>query len=159
MKTYQDTESIEKAYSIAKSQYAKLGVDTDAALAAVSKVPVSLHCWQGDDVTGFEGADGISGGGILATGNYPGRARNAAELRSDADLAFGRATTSPASKVPTEFRAGEFSPPATIPAAPAMPRNSARTPTSRFRSCREPSVSTCTCSMPKQPEKKWAGTS
>ncbi len=88
MTTYQDNESIEKAYALAKTQYAKLGVDTDAALASVSKVPVSLHCWQGDDVTGFEGADGISGGGILATGNYPGRACNATELRSDADLAF-----------------------------------------------------------------------
>ncbi len=88
MKTYKDTESIEKAYILAKEQYAKLGVNTDAALASTAKIPVSLHCWQGDDVTGFEGADGLSGGGILATGNYPGRARNAGELREDADLAF-----------------------------------------------------------------------
>ncbi|MFA6508356.1 MAG: L-rhamnose isomerase [Treponemataceae bacterium] len=88
MKTYQDNDSIEKAYALAKAQYAKLGLDADAARSSVAKVPVSLHCWQGDDVTGFEGAEGLSGGGILATGNYPGRARNAIELRADADLAF-----------------------------------------------------------------------
>lgn len=88
MKTYQDNDSIERAYALAKAQYAKLGVDADAVRAAVAKIPVSLHCWQGDDVAGFEGADGISGGGILATGNYPGRARNAAELRADAEFAF-----------------------------------------------------------------------
>jgi len=88
MKTYQDTDAIEQAYGLAKAQYAKLGVDAEAALAAAARIPVSLHCWQGDDVTGFEGADGLSGGGILATGNYPGRARNAEELRADADLAF-----------------------------------------------------------------------
>jgi L-rhamnose isomerase len=88
MKVYQDTDSIEKAYGLAKAQYAKFGIDADAVRAAVAKIPVSLHCWQGDDVTGFEGADGLSGGGILATGNYPGRARNADELRADADVAF-----------------------------------------------------------------------
>lgn len=88
MKEYLDTEAVEKAYAIAKGQYAKLGVDAGAAMAAVSAIPVSLHCWQGDDVTGFEGADGLTGGGILATGNYPGRARDANELRADAELAF-----------------------------------------------------------------------
>jgi L-rhamnose isomerase len=88
MKEYLDTEAVERAYAIAKGQYAKLGVDADAAMAAVSAIPVSLHCWQGDDVTGFEGADGLTGGGILATGNYPGRARDANELRADAELAF-----------------------------------------------------------------------
>jgi L-rhamnose isomerase len=88
MKEYLDTEAVERAYAIAKGQYAKLGVDADAAMASVSAIPVSLHCWQGDDVTGFEGADGLTGGGILATGNYPGRARDAGELRADAELAF-----------------------------------------------------------------------
>jgi L-rhamnose isomerase len=88
MKEYLDTDAVERAYALAKGQYAKLGVDADAAMAAVSAIPVSLHCWQGDDVTGFEGADGLTGGGILATGNYPGRARDANELRADAELAF-----------------------------------------------------------------------
>jgi L-rhamnose isomerase len=88
MKIYQDKDAIEKAYEIAVTRYSGLGVDAKAVMAATAEVPVSLHCWQGDDVTGFEGADGLSGGGILATGNYPGRARNADELRSDAELAF-----------------------------------------------------------------------
>jgi L-rhamnose isomerase len=88
MKTYFDADAVLKAFEIAKAQYARLGVDVDAAMAAIAKVPVSLHCWQGDDVTGFEGAAGLSGGGILATGNYPGRARNADELRADAELVF-----------------------------------------------------------------------
>ena len=88
MKTYQDKDEMEKAYELAVARYAGLDVDAGAAMAATAKVPVSLHCWQGDDVTGFEGADGLSGGGILATGNYPGRARNADELRADAELAF-----------------------------------------------------------------------
>jgi len=88
MKTCQDNDSIDKAYQIAKARYAALGVDADAAMSVTAGLPLSLHCWQGDDVTGFEGADGLSGGGILATGNYPGRARNASELRADAELAF-----------------------------------------------------------------------
>ncbi len=88
MKTYQDIDSIETAYGLAKSAYAKLGVDADAALAAAAKIPVSIHCWQGDDVVGFEGAQELSGGGILATGNYPGRARSGDELRADAEFAF-----------------------------------------------------------------------
>ena len=88
MKIYQDIDGIEKSYELAVSRYAALDVDITAAMAATAKIPMSLHCWQGDDVTGFEGADGLSGGGILATGNYPGRARTADELRSDAELAF-----------------------------------------------------------------------
>ncbi|GAB1481602.1 L-rhamnose isomerase [Treponema sp.] len=88
MKTYQDNDAIEKAYALAKASYAKLGVDTDAALKTTAAIPLSIHCWQGDDVAGFEGADKLSGGGILATGNYRGRARNGDELRSDADFAF-----------------------------------------------------------------------
>lgn len=80
--------SIEKAYEIAKEIYAGYGVDTDQAITQTLAVPLSLHCWQGDDVVGFEGNDSLSGGGILATGNYPGRARNGDELRQDASFAF-----------------------------------------------------------------------
>lgn len=84
-----DREYIEKSYDLAKSAYTAFGVDTDAVLKKMDSIKISLHCWQGDDVTGFEtGVDGISGGGILATGNYPGRARNAEELRQDLDKAF-----------------------------------------------------------------------
>lgn len=83
-----DRPSIETAYGIAKVRYANLGVDTDAALAKAAKIPVSIHCWQGDDVGGFENSGGLTGGGILATGNYPGKARNAEELRADAEFAF-----------------------------------------------------------------------
>ena len=88
MTKYQDKDSIEESYALARAGYAKLGVDADAAMAKAAAVPVSLHCWQGDDVAGFENSSGLSGGGILATGNYPGRARNADELRADAERAF-----------------------------------------------------------------------
>lgn len=70
------------SYQEAKSKYAAFGVDTDAAIQKLSKVPVSVHCWQGDDVLGFEGADSLSGG-IQTTGNYPGRARTPEELMQD----------------------------------------------------------------------------
>jgi L-rhamnose isomerase len=63
------------AYDLAKQQYADLGVDTDAALKKLATVPISIHCWQGDDVGGFEDPDGKLGGGLAATGNYPGKAR------------------------------------------------------------------------------------
>jgi len=79
--------SVEKAYQLAKERYAELGVDTDKAMAALKRIPVSLHCWQGDDVGGFESAMGLSGG-IQATGNYPGKARTPDELRADLDLAY-----------------------------------------------------------------------
>lgn len=77
------------AYSYAKEKYAEIGVDTDKALDALKKITISLHCWQGDDVGGFE-ADGqvLSGGGIQTTGNYPGKARNIAELRQDFEKAL-----------------------------------------------------------------------
>ena len=65
-----------KNYETAKQTYAAFGVDTDAAIAALKTVPVSVHCWQGDDVLGFEGAESLSGG-IQTTGNYPGRAPSA----------------------------------------------------------------------------------
>jgi L-rhamnose isomerase len=94
MKSFQNPESlgsiesIEKAYSLAKAAYAAFNINTDKIIRAAADIPVSIHCWQGDDVTGFEGADGLSGGGILTTGNYPGRARNGDELRTDAEFAF-----------------------------------------------------------------------
>jgi L-rhamnose isomerase len=84
-----DTSRIEQAYALAKEGYAALGVDTDQALQALKNIPVSLHCWQGDDVGGFETPDAtLSGGGIQATGNYPGKARTADELRADLDKAL-----------------------------------------------------------------------
>ncbi len=70
------------SYQEAKKQYAAFGVDCDAAIAALKNVPVSVHCWQGDDVLGFEGAESLSGG-IQTTGNYPGRARTPEELMAD----------------------------------------------------------------------------
>ncbi len=83
-----ETAACEQAYALAKERYAELGVDTEAALQALGHIPLSMHCWQGDDVGGFERAGGLSGGGILATGNYPGRARTADELRADAEEAY-----------------------------------------------------------------------
>ncbi len=80
--------NIEQAYAQAKERYATLGVDTEKALAALEKVAISLHCWQGDDVGGFENPGGELTGGIAATGNYPGKARSADELRRDLDVAY-----------------------------------------------------------------------
>lgn len=75
---------VEKAYAIAKEQYAELGVDTEKVLKDMEKVVISLHCWQTDDVGGFESPDSVlSGGGIQATGNYPGKARSIKETRQD----------------------------------------------------------------------------
>jgi L-rhamnose isomerase len=82
------SDRIEAAYALARQQYADHGVDTGAALTALGHVPISLHCWQGDDVAGFESAGQSLGGGIAATGNYPGRARSPEELRADARKAF-----------------------------------------------------------------------
>lgn len=67
----------------AKAMYARVGVDVDAALAAVANKAISIHCWQGDDVTGFDNKDGGAGDGIQTTGNYPGKARNFGELKAD----------------------------------------------------------------------------
>ena len=76
------------SYESAKAQYADWGVDTDDALKRLSGIPISMHCWQGDDVVGFEPRSGSSGGGIQATGNHPGRARTPEELRADLEFAF-----------------------------------------------------------------------
>ncbi len=80
--------SITKAYEIAKERYAALGVDTDAAIKKTAAIPVSIQCWQGDDVIGFEKSTGSLSGGIQTTGNYPGRARSVAELRADFEKAM-----------------------------------------------------------------------
>jgi L-rhamnose isomerase len=72
----------------AKQRYSKLGVDVDAALEALANKPISIHCWQGDDVGGFENTDSALSGGIQATGNYPGKARNPEELMADFDKAI-----------------------------------------------------------------------
>jgi L-rhamnose isomerase len=80
--------SIEKSFSLAKERYAEVGVNVDDALKKLLQVPVSLHCWQGDDVGGFENFGGALGGGLVATGNYPGKARTPAELRADAEKAL-----------------------------------------------------------------------
>src|SRR5262245_40947198 len=82
------TARIESAYAVAKGRYAEAGVDTERALQRLAAVPVSLHCWQGDDVGGFEKFGTGLGGGLAATGNYPGKARTPDELRSDASLAL-----------------------------------------------------------------------
>ena len=81
-------KNLEKSYKIACEKYAELGVDVEKALKTLSAIPISLHCWQGDDVNGFEKHAGGTSGGILATGNYPGRARTPEELRADLDMAF-----------------------------------------------------------------------
>jgi len=79
--------TIEKAYGLAKERYAALGVDTDGAIEVLAKVPVSMHCWQGDDVGGFENAGGTLGDGLAVTGNYPGKARTSDQLRADFEKA------------------------------------------------------------------------
>ncbi len=81
-------ENIEKAYEATKQRYSELGVDSDKAMERLSKIAISLHCWQGDDVGGFESSEGLSGGGIMATGAYPGKARTPDELRADIDKAL-----------------------------------------------------------------------
>ncbi|WP_299862444.1 L-rhamnose isomerase [uncultured Roseobacter sp.] len=75
-------------YETAKAAFADWGVDTEAALDRLKTIPISMHCWQGDDVVGFEQQTGTSGGGIQATGNHPGRARTPDELRADAEFAY-----------------------------------------------------------------------
>jgi L-rhamnose isomerase len=78
----------EQAYRLAQERYAALGVDLDRALARLADVAVSLHCWQGDDVAGFDSAGAALGGGLAVTGSYPGRARSPDELRADLDMAL-----------------------------------------------------------------------
>ncbi len=88
MSKYYSEKAINESYMRAKEVYAAFGVDTDAVLGEMGKRKISLHCWQGDDVNGFEVTAGGAGGGILSTGNYPGMARNGEELRADYEKAF-----------------------------------------------------------------------
>ncbi|MEI8113819.1 MAG: L-rhamnose isomerase, partial [Bacteroidia bacterium] len=75
---------IEQAYQLAIDEYAELGVNTDSVLQKMNEVVISLHCWQTDDVGGFETPDAtLSGGGIQTTGNYPGKARTIGQMRAD----------------------------------------------------------------------------
>jgi L-rhamnose isomerase len=84
-----DSIAIEKAYALSREKYADLGVDTDKAISRLQSVPLSIHCWQGDDVGGFEAsASGLAASGLQVTGSYPGKARDVQELRSDLRQAF-----------------------------------------------------------------------
>ena len=76
-------QTVQSAYELAKERYAALGVNTDTVMDQLQKISLSLHCWQADDVTGFENPNATLSGGIQATGNYPGKARNIEELRAD----------------------------------------------------------------------------
>ena len=80
--------NLEPAYELARERYLTLGVDAAAALETLARIPVSIHCWQGDDVGGFENFGGTLGGGLVATGNYPGKARTPDELRADLEQTF-----------------------------------------------------------------------
>ncbi len=86
-KTSSGSAAIESAWSLAKERYASLGVDAETALQTLANVSISIHCWQGDDVGGFESAGGELGGGLAVTGNYPGKARTPQELRADFEQA------------------------------------------------------------------------
>ncbi len=79
---------IEQVFALAQERYAELGVDVERALERLRSLSVSLHCWQGDDIVGFEGGSSELGGGLAVTGSYPGRARTADELRTDLDRAL-----------------------------------------------------------------------
>ena len=78
----------DKPFELAKERYAVIGVDVGRALATLKKVSISLHCWQGDDVGGFENTHASLGGGLVATGNHPGKARTPDELRADLEKAY-----------------------------------------------------------------------
>lgn len=82
------SQQIEGAYALAHQRYAEFGVDAEAAMSSLAAASISLHCWQGDDVGGFENAGAALGGGLAVTGNYPGKASNADELRQDLDLVY-----------------------------------------------------------------------
>ena len=81
-------KSVDQAYKLARAVYGRHGVDAEAAMKQLAAIPLSLNCWQGDDVMGFEPAPGGNLGGVMPTGQYPGRARNATELRADLDQAL-----------------------------------------------------------------------
>ncbi|HPC95759.1 MAG TPA: L-rhamnose isomerase [Sedimentisphaerales bacterium] len=83
-----DLKKVEPAYQLARERYAEIGVDTDKAMDRLSKIPISLHCWQGDDVGGFENPETGLDGGLAVTGNYPGKARTPDQLRTDLEKAL-----------------------------------------------------------------------
>lgn len=80
--------AVKQSYELARERYQAAGVDTEKALKKLATIPISLHCWQGDDVGGFETAAASLGGGLVATGNYPGKARTPDELRADLEKTF-----------------------------------------------------------------------
>ncbi len=82
------TKRVQQSYHLAKQRYAELGVNTDTALKQLVRIPISIHCWQGDDVGGFENAGQELGGGLAVTGNYPGKATTPAQLRADFEKAI-----------------------------------------------------------------------
>src|SRR2546426_1475103 len=79
---------LNRLYVLASERYAALGVKVDRALKTLARIPISLHCWQGDDLSGFENIGRALGGGLAVTGNYPGKARTPDELRADIEQAF-----------------------------------------------------------------------
>src|SRR5215831_17132388 len=85
---YMTAKSLEKSYQLAQERYSELGVNTDQALKRLADIPISIHCWQGDDVGGFEQGGQELGGGLAVTGNYPGKARTPQELRADFEKAL-----------------------------------------------------------------------
>ncbi|MHB8974503.1 MAG: L-rhamnose isomerase [Pirellulaceae bacterium] len=85
-----ERQRIEQSYALAREQYAALGVDVEQAMKRLAGVPISLHCWQGDDVGGFERVADELGGGLAVTGNYPGKARTPDELRADFEVALAQ---------------------------------------------------------------------
>lgn len=88
VKSKHSDRSINSAFNLARERYAAFGVNVERAMEILSTVPISLHCWQGDDVGGFENTGLALGGGLVATGNYPGKARTPDELRGDLEKAF-----------------------------------------------------------------------
>ena len=84
------SRNVEKIYAVARDHYAELGINADQAIQRALAIPLSMHCWQADDVGGFEVKEaGLAGGGIMATGNHPGRARTPAEARADYEQVLG----------------------------------------------------------------------
>ena len=81
-------EIVRQNYAAAEAIYARFGVDTNVVLQEMSKIDISMHCWQGDDVTGLESVAGGVSGGIMSTGQYPGKSRTGDELRADIDQAM-----------------------------------------------------------------------
>ncbi|MFW6154440.1 MAG: L-rhamnose isomerase [Planctomycetota bacterium] len=88
MPAYPSDQQITDAYAQATDRYAQVGVDTDKAVEELKQIPISLHCWQADDVTGFETQEGLTDGGIMATGGYPGKPTTPDQLRADIDKAL-----------------------------------------------------------------------